>query len=270
MRFHKPVRGSFMVSKEQDWWRGREAALIIAHPGHELCVHHWMENAKPLVLVLTDGSGHLDAGRLDRTAAVLAGAGARASATFFGKMSDRELYQAILAGDTQTFSDLADEIATILADEDIDYVAADAIEGFNPGHDVCRLLVNAAVARLRDRNGRELRNFEFPLEAAALERETQGEIELHLDAGAFERKLKAVDNYPELTEEADRLRAAHGQRSFGVERLSPVNYLLDISDCCEQPPAYERWGEERVKSGYYKTVLRFKDHVEPIARKLAR
>lgn len=259
-----------MASREQDWWRGQQAALIVAHPGHELRVHHWMESAKPLVLVLTDGSGHLGAGRLDRTLAVLAGAGARASSTFFGKMSDRELYQAILAGDAGTLSGLADEIVTILADEDVDYVAADAVEGFNPGHDVCRLLVNAALRRLRDRNGRELGNFEFPLEGATIERETRGEIELHLDAGAFERKLRAVDNYPELTEEADRLRAAHGQASFGVERLSPVNYLLDISGCCEQPPAYERWGEERVKSGYYKTVLRFKDHVEPIAKQLAK
>ena len=258
-----------MASKEQNSWRGRRAALIVAHPGHELRVHHWMENARPLVLVLTDGSGHLDAGRLDRTAAVLAGAGTRASATFFGKMPDRELYQAILAGDAKMFGGLADEIAAILADEDIEYVAADAVEGFNPGHDVCRLLVNAALQRLRERNGRELPNFEFPLEAAVLGRETQGAIELHLDADAFERKLKAVDNYPELTEEADRLRAAHGQASFGVERLTPVNYFLDISGCCEQPPAYERWGEERVKSGYYKTVLRFKDHVEPIARQLA-
>lgn len=258
-----------MASNEQDWWRGRKAALVVAHPGHELRVHHWMENAKPLVLVLTDGSGHLSAGRLDRTAEVVARAGAHPSANFFGKMSDRDVYGAILAGEAEMFSGLADEIATVLAGEEIDYVAADAVEGFNPGHDVCRLIVNAALARLRDRGGRDLPNLEFPLEAAALERRTRGGIELDLDAGAFDRKLSAVDNYPELTQEADRLRAAHGTASFGIERLTPVDYFLDISDCCEQPPAYERWGEERVKSGYYQTVLRFKEHVEPIARRLA-
>ena len=38
-------------------WQQRKAALIVAHPGHELRVHHWMELARPLVLVLTDGSG---------------------------------------------------------------------------------------------------------------------------------------------------------------------------------------------------------------------
>jgi len=260
-----------VVSNEQSWWHGRKAALIVAHPGHELRVHHWMETSKPLVLVLTDGSGHLDAGRLDRTAEVLAGAGARPAATFFGRMADRDLYRAILAGEAETFRTLVDEIATILAGEAIDYVAADAVEGFNPGHDLCRLLVNAALARLHDRGGRDLPNLEFPLEAVALRRQTAtGEgIELHLDAGAFDRKLKAVDNYPELTEEADRLRAAHGLTSFSVEHLTPVDYYLDISECSEQPPAYERWGTERVKSGYYKTVLRFKEHVEPLARQLA-
>lgn len=260
-----------MASNEQDWWLGKKAALIIAHPGHELRVHHWMEIARPLVLVLTDGSGHFDAGRLDRTAEVLAGAGACPAATFFGKMADRDLYRAILAGETETFRELVDEIAAVLADEAVDYVAADAVEGFNPGHDVCRLLVNAALARLHERNGRDLPNLEFPLEAAALRRETagRGEIELHLDAGAFDRKFGAVNNYPELTEEADRLRAAHGLTSFGVERLTRVEYQLDISQCSEQPPAYERWGEERVKSGYYKTVLRFKEHVEPLSRQLA-
>ncbi|WP_192244055.1 hypothetical protein [Mesorhizobium silamurunense] len=201
----------------------------------------------------------------------MADAGASPAANFFGKMSDRELYRAVLAGEIETFRALADEITAIFAGEEVDYVAADAVEGFNPGHDVCRLLVNAALGRLRDRNGRDLPNLEFPLEAVELRRETtmQEGIKLDLDAGAFERKLKAVDNYPELTEEADRLRAAHGLVSFGVEHLTPVNYFLDISKCCEQPPAYERWGEERVKSGYYKTVLRFKDHVEPIARQLA-
>ncbi|RVC44724.1 hypothetical protein EN781_12820 [Mesorhizobium sp. M4A.F.Ca.ET.090.04.2.1] len=260
-----------MDSNEHGWWRGKKAALVVAHPGHELRVHHWMETAKPLVLVLTDGSGHLGVGRLDRTAEVLAGAGARPAAAFFGKMADRDLYRAILAGEAETFQQLVDEMITVLAGEAIDYVAADAVEGFNPGHDVCRLLVNAALAKLCDQDGRELPNLEFPLEAGALRRETtsRGGIELHLDAGAFDRKLGAIANYPELTEEADRLRAAHGLASLGVERLSPVDYHLDISECSEQPPAYERWGEQRVQSGYYKTVLRFKEHVEPLARQLA-
>ena len=50
-------------------------AVIISHPGHELRVHHWLEQAKPAVCVLTDGSGHTQRSRLDSTTGVLSGAG---------------------------------------------------------------------------------------------------------------------------------------------------------------------------------------------------
>jgi carbonic anhydrase/acetyltransferase-like protein (isoleucine patch superfamily) len=31
-----------------------KAAPVVAHPGHELCVYGWLEQARPLVFVLTD------------------------------------------------------------------------------------------------------------------------------------------------------------------------------------------------------------------------
>jgi len=46
-------------------------AVIIAHPGHELRVHYWLEQAKPAVCVLTDGSGRTQKSRLDSTTGVL-------------------------------------------------------------------------------------------------------------------------------------------------------------------------------------------------------
>ncbi|HEX8245140.1 MAG TPA: hypothetical protein VF541_16635, partial [Longimicrobium sp.] len=47
-------------------------ALVVAHPGHELRVYGWMERARPLVFVLTDGSGSGSEGRLESTTGVLA------------------------------------------------------------------------------------------------------------------------------------------------------------------------------------------------------
>jgi hypothetical protein len=32
-----------------------KAALVVAHPGHELRVFHWLRLARPCVFVLTDG-----------------------------------------------------------------------------------------------------------------------------------------------------------------------------------------------------------------------
>src|SRR5207253_5484219 len=34
---------------------GGRAALVIAHPGHELRVYHWLRLARPSVFILTDG-----------------------------------------------------------------------------------------------------------------------------------------------------------------------------------------------------------------------
>lgn len=37
-----------IISARPEELRQRRAALIIAHPGHELWVHHWLELARPL------------------------------------------------------------------------------------------------------------------------------------------------------------------------------------------------------------------------------
>src|SRR5215470_12779269 len=91
------------------------AALVLAHPGHELRVHGWLEAARPLVFVLTDGSGHSDRGRLASTTRVLEQAGAERG-PLYGRLTDRALYGALLAGDHALFDGLADELAaTFLA-----------------------------------------------------------------------------------------------------------------------------------------------------------
>src|SRR5262245_62950864 len=81
------------------------SALVIAHPGHELRVHGWLEQTRPLVFVLTDGSGGAGRPRIDSTARVLERVGAKPGA-IFGRFADRELYAAILAGDHDVFTAL--------------------------------------------------------------------------------------------------------------------------------------------------------------------
>jgi len=77
----------------------REAcgALVIAHPGHELRVHGWLEKARPLVFVLTDGSGRSGLPRLNSTRKVLLDAGAK-TGPIFGRFTDAETYASIPRG----------------------------------------------------------------------------------------------------------------------------------------------------------------------------
>src|SRR5215469_16307839 len=102
------------------FWQGLRAVLVIAHPGHELRIHHWLERARPLILVLTDGSGHTDCSRLAATTSLLEKVGAMPG-RLYGRFSDRQLYEAILAADMDLFSGLVEEIAENLARAGADY-----------------------------------------------------------------------------------------------------------------------------------------------------
>lgn len=249
----------------------RRAALVIAHPGHELRVHRWLELARPVVFVLTDGSGHTGRSRLSSTMAILERAGA-VPGPLYGRLSDRSLYQAILSSDTDLFAGLAEELAMALDATAVDYVAGDAIEGFNPGHDVCRLLLNAAVLRL-DHSGRRVGNFEFLLEGPPHEcppEDRSEAIVLELEEDALRRKLAAARSYPELAGEVERAYASYGWEPFRVESLRPVRYGLEIGDRFEHPPYYEIYGEKQVAAGIYREVIRFRDHLAPLAASLGR
>ena len=67
-----------------------KCALIVAHPGHELRVHGWLEAVQPTVYVLTDGSGRASQSRLASTMRLLQQARAQRGA-IYGRFSDREL-----------------------------------------------------------------------------------------------------------------------------------------------------------------------------------
>lgn len=251
-------------------WETQRSLLVIAHPGHELRIHHWLERARPLVLVLTDGSGHTDHSRLASTTTVLRNTGASPGAVY-GPMSDKELYRAILAQDADIFLSLTEKIAGILRHEAIDYVVGDAAEGANPGHDICRLLLNAALSRFEQDTDRRIRNFEFPLEGppdGSLSRPETGGIRLDLDDDAYGRKFVAAEAYSELAADMARTLSIHDQQMFRIEFLRPVHYGLEIAHLFEHPPLYERYGAQQVAAGFYDDVIRFREHLAPLAKRL--
>ena len=252
----------------------QRAALVIAHPGHELRIHHWLELARPLTFILTDGSGHSDRSRLHASTATLQNAGAKRG-SIYGAMSDRELYRAILGGERELFVKLADDLALALQCEGVTCVVGDAVEGFNPGHDVCRLVVNAAVARIDGTSSDSLKNMEFTVEGPPQPQprlpQDRAEAEiLELDDEGFARKVAAVRAYPQLAAEVDRVLTTEAVETFRTEYLFPVQYGFDLANRFEHPCFYEQYGEKQVAAGFYRDVIRFKDHVAPLAAHLER
>lgn len=240
--------------------------LVVGHPGHELRVFGWLMTARPVVHVLTDGSGGGAEPRLDSTSAVLDAVGA-ARGSIYGRMTDREVYAAILAGDPARFIALAEELAATLLHDNVEMVAGDAVEGFNPSHDVCRYVINAAVRLASTDSGRTIACYAFPLDSppgSCMAGLGSSALQVHLDDSMLDRKLQAAHAYAELRPEVERA-LRFGTEPFRTEYLYPVDLTDAYGWDSDRIPFYESYGAQRVASGVYDRVVTFRQHVRPIA-----
>lgn len=227
-------------------------ALFVAHPGHELRLHHWLEVERPVVYVLTDGSGRNSRPRVHESRALLDRCGATAG-SIFGRFTDRDLYAMLLAADVAPVADAVRELQHDLRDKRVELVAGDAWELYNPAHDLCRVMLNMAAGTLP--------NYEV-----AIVRPPRGaDITLSLDAAALKRKLAAANAYQSMRSEVEDVLQREGVEGFRVEtmcRTVPLDPPEVVAD-------YEMFGADRVTSGYYDTVIRYREHFAPFVTRLA-
>jgi hypothetical protein len=231
-------------------------ALVVAHPGHELRAFHFVECARPLVAVLTDGSGADGVSRLDETARLLDEAGARRNQVY-GSFTDREAYACLMAGDCSRFLETARQLSQSFDAHGITAVLTDAAEGYNPVHDVCRSIAEAAV-RLCGPRAPLL----FELDLVGPPDGNGPGLRLRLDDGAFTRKLDAARRYAALTAETGAAFKQHGVDAFRTEFLRRA--VVTALPPPDYTPYYEQVGLERVRQGRYPSALRYRDHVRPV------
>ncbi len=288
-------------------------ALAVSHPSHELRVHGWAERNRPVVYVLTDGGGRSQLPRLKKTEELLGQIGATAGAVF-GRITDLDLYAAILDRDVALFRSLVEEMAADLIAREIDVIAGDAAEGYSVAHDMWRVLVDAAVTLVRAA-GHEIENRQFFVVAPPDEIDEGAEDvqRVILDDGEFDRKMAAVRACsPTLAADVDAAMAGgqfYGVRHFmepqvggkpdvalndGLtqrllsdqrfrERMASLSRGFDIAAFHEEifwrrdpaaplyaslPPLFEAYGEELVGAGRYERVIRYEEHLLPIAEEL--
>jgi hypothetical protein len=245
-----------------------KCALLVAHPGHEIHVHGWLETTRPIVYVLTDGSGRSGRSRLKSTTRLLAAASARPG-VIYGRFADRALYEAVLRRDAALFCDLAAELADEIVRERFDFVLGDAAEGEILAHDVWRGVIDAALAAAEASLNKRIASYEFGLEGppgrcpaelavAALWR--------RLDDAALARKIAAARSYPELKDEVESALAAYGEGAFRLECLRPASAAVHRGR--RAAPRYEQHGEALVAAGIYPETVRYGRHVAPLLARL--
>src|SRR5207248_1189757 len=102
----------------------------------ELLLYGLIARTKPTVHILTDGSGHSSTPRIGSTEALLRDLGARRG-SIFGRLSDHEAYAMILERNASLLLALAKELAAELEKQTPAMIVTDALEGYNPVHDLC-------------------------------------------------------------------------------------------------------------------------------------
>lgn len=243
----------------------KKTVLVVGHPGHELRVFHWLELTRPTVFVLTDGSGRSGQSRLPSTTRILERAGA-SQGLFYGRVTDCEAYNAILNHDFDLFVGLARELARFLIDERVGVVAGDALEGYNPTHDVCRLLIGVAVEMANRSGHHELASFDFLLTGAPQKNFGLHDIRIELDDAAVARKLAAARSYAELESEVNDALGIDSGRALRVECLRSLKNEIGFAE--NGKPYYEKYGEKQVAAGHYRDIIRYREHIKPLAEAL--
>lgn len=266
-----------------------ETALVVGHPGHELRVFGWIEATRPHVFVLTDGSGSAGVPRTHSTDSLLKTLRATRG-SIYARFTDLYLYQSIMDHKFSVFTALADELASALTRNGVQVVAGDAAEGYNPVHDACRMLIDTAVSMVQ-RNSQPIENYEFTLVGPPDECPVEVRSAAHwlrLPDDVFERKLLAARQYPELATEVEAalsdysrptslmspdlvarsgmFRDSANGNSFRLECLRPAG--SNQRNKIEERPFYEIYGEQKVAAGQFKGVLRYREHMLPLAEAL--
>jgi hypothetical protein len=242
-------------------------ALIVAHPGHELLLHHWLGCMRPVVFALTDGSGGHAQDRRATSRRVICATGAEVGSVF-GIASDRQWYEAILAGDRSLFDQAIRQITTTCIDKNVRGIVSDAVELFNPMHDLCNVIARRVADAIEKLHHSKIELLDYMIEREDVERGTPAWAAV-LDDSAFERKLAAAQDYDGLAWEVDRLRSMRDGGLFAVERLFRVDRKAVWPETLTEEPFYERFGRRRIADGTYRDLITYQQYVRPMAMALA-
>ncbi|WP_237225586.1 hypothetical protein [Rubinisphaera sp. JC750] len=246
-----------------------KSVLILGHPGHELRVLGWMKAAKPWVIVLTDGSGHTSEPRIGLTRDLIDEAGAQ-PAELLGTFTDEQIYKAILDQDFAFFRQIRNDIAAFLAVKEIEVVVGDAIEGYNPSHDLCRCLIEGAVAEFQQTTGTTPLNYEFPLVGHPAVWSDHPGSECYRLNDADERwKRERIFEYARtvggtLLTEVESFLEEFGPNALVEEWLTASQSAASLAQYKQTQPYYETHGQKQVEAGYYQQAILFNEHILPV------
>jgi hypothetical protein len=248
----------------------RSTALFVGHPGHELRLYGWMRREKPICMVLTTGSRFgSDTARLQASSDLLTTLGGRPS-ELFGAVLDRDLYAAVLAGDTKPFLKWKATVVDVLIRNRPELLVIDGWQLYSVTHDLAHVIGRLAAEEASRKLSYPVQVLQYdvvpPALAGGVQSGSRARV-ITLSKSELADKLAAVENYPGIDLELIELREIEGEYHAITESLFLPPPLEDLTEPPREPPKYEIYGEARRSSGIYTDVIRW-HHVETIIRQL--
>jgi hypothetical protein len=243
--------------------------VVTGHPNHELAIFGFVQRARPHLLFRTDGGAEE---RIDESRRALASIGLLERAKFL-RYGEQALYDALLDADLGALGQLVDAVRTQLIELRPRQVICEAVELYNPLHDITLPIVRAAAAGLE---GIEL--IEFPLiaqEPAPQERyrmqrfpDGRASFELSLDAAELGNKLHARDHEYRSLRRTTADVATVSAECAGTEVFARAAETLPLPGR-DHVLRYE-WRARLLQArGEIARVITFADHFVPVTAALA-
>jgi hypothetical protein len=260
----KPASPADIVAMMQD--NSVRSALVVAHPAHEVRVYEWMTRSTPFTYTLTTGSrSGDDRTRFEASRHVMRDAGAKVVGRW-GGVEDREFYAWLLSGEIGKFVALTTALADEFASNGVSLVVTDSWQLYNVAHDLTHVIVRAAAKLTEKRRGSAIAVVDYPVVPRALAPQAPlGEeiLRFEITPAQYQRKHAAMEHIPLIAVEVEQILREEGESALRTETYTlPASFTIEALTP-SFVPYYETYGEERVRSGLYREVIRWA-HVQPV------
>lgn len=240
--------------------------LFVGHPGHELLAYKFMTLYKPDVVFLTDGSGSNSESRIHRSIDLVECLGLKTYSPFT-PFTDRQIYNLIKSNNIADFLNLKSTLKSFIIKHNYQIIVGDALEGFNPSHDLCRYLINSIVMDLSN----SIKNYEFYQDDITKNNPTtkaSGDLLIKLNENEFQEKSNVSKKYLEVRLEVDKFENQYDKELFTQEYFREVKNPETIVSWETKEPSYEKFGRKRVEEGIYNSLITFENHMKVLAEAL--
>jgi hypothetical protein len=242
----------------------RRAALVVAHPAHEIRVFHWLTRARPHVYILTQGSrSGADSTRRRASERLIETQGASVATRWAGAW-DRDLYEMLLTGNHTPLLEWTNQLAASFTERAIDVVVTDSWQYYNVAHDITYFMARLAAHQAGKVQKREITLLTYPVVPQVLAPnapDTQTMATFDLDDAAVAAKRASLASIPDIALEAADIERSEGDSAHRTESFQRAPSLRQLLRTPSEKPLYETFGEQRVGSGIYGEVVRW-SHVQ--------